>query len=335
MNRAARPTFTVLAAIALAVTRAAFPAAVAAHPPDAGTLETVVAFDASKLEMPESVEIDREGNLYVSLSFSGEIRKIAPDGTQTTLAVLPIGPPLSFCGVFFNAVGPITLDRDGNLYASVLACDPANRGIWRISPAGDMELLANTPLSGLPNGIALYRDHLYVADTILGLVWRVPVAGGPAQVWLADPLLAPAGPGQGGANGVQVFRHEILVANSSRGTIVAIPVEPDGQPGTPRVYASLTGAGCDDFAVDVKGSVYCGTAPSNTLVRLDPDGGSEVLLTAADGLDIPTSAVFGKQGTDRFDLYIGNGAYGILGPSNNTPSVMRLHLGVPGAPDLP
>ena len=59
------------------------------------------------------------------------------------------------------------------------------------------------------------------------------------------------------------------------------------------------------------------------------------VLTAADGLDIPTSAVFGKQGRDRFDLYIGNGAYSVLGPSNNTPSIMRLHLGVPGAPDHP
>ena len=327
MRRAVRTTLPLLALAALT----ALPFDAAAHPPDAGTLETVVAFDAAALEMPESVEIDREGNLYVSLSFSGEVRKIAPDGTQSTLAVFPIGPPLSFCGVFFNAVGPITLDRDGNLYASVLACDAANRGVWKVSPDGTMELLANTPLTGLPNGIALLGDYLYVADTILGLVWRVPVAGGTAEVWSDDPLLAPAGPGQGGANGVQVFRHELLVANSSQGTIVAIPVEPDGSPGTPRVYATLAGAGCDDFAVDVKGSVYCTTAPFNTLVRLDRDGTSEVLLTAADGLDIPTSAVFGRKGQGRFDLYIGNGAYNVLGPSNNTPSIMRLHLGVPGA----
>jgi hypothetical protein len=37
------------------------PAAALAHPPDAGTLETVVSLDASQLEMPESLEIDREG----------------------------------------------------------------------------------------------------------------------------------------------------------------------------------------------------------------------------------------------------------------------------------
>ena len=329
MSRILRISFGITFAAALAF----LPVPAMAHPPDAGTLETVVAFDPSQLEMPESIEIDREGNLYVSLSFSGEIRKIAPDGTQTTVAVLPIGPPLSFCGVFLNAVGPITLDRKGNLYASVLACDADKRGVWKIAPDGTAEILATTPLSGLPNGIGLLGDYLYVADTILGVIWRVPVEGGTAEVWLDDPLLKPAAPGQGGANGLNVFRGEILVANSSQGTIVAIPVNPDGTAGEPRVYATApAGFGCDDFALDVHGSVYCPTAPTNTLLRLDPDGTSEVLLTAADGLDIPTDAVFGRTGRDRFNLYITNGAYGILGPSQNMPSVMKLHLGVPGAP---
>jgi sugar lactone lactonase YvrE len=302
-----------------------------AHPPDAGTLDTVVSFDPALLEMPESIGVDREGNLYVSLSFSGEIRKIAPDGTQSTVAVLPIGPPLSFCGVFLNAVGPITLDRDGTLYASVLACDADKRGVWKISPAGSMELLATTPLSGLPNGIALYRDFLYVADTFLGVIWRVPVEGGTAEVWSDHPLLQPPGPGAPGPNGVQLFHNEIWVANTGQNTIVAIRVRPDGTAGEPRVVA-VTPTGCDDFAVDVRGSIYCTTAPGNTLVRIDRDGTTEVLLTAEDGLDIPTAATFGRKGQDRLNLYVTNGAYSVLGPSNETPSVMRLHLGVPGAP---
>jgi sugar lactone lactonase YvrE len=309
---------------------ALLPAVAGAHPPDAGTLETVVSFDPSLLELPESIDIDRDGNLYVSLSFSGELRKIAPDGTQTTLAVFSIGPPLSFCGAFFNAVGPVTLGPDGNLYVSVLACDPTLRGVWRVTPEGETELLATTPLEGLPNGIAYHRGFLYVADTLLGLIWRVPAEGGVAEVWLEHPLVATAGPGLPGPNGVQIFRNELLVANTGQGTIVAIPLRPDGSAGEPRVYAS--GYACDDFAVDVRGSIYCTTAPGNTLVRLDPDGTSEVLLTAADGLDIPTAAVFGKKGQDRFNLYITNGAYFFLGPSNLSPSVMRLHLAVPGAP---
>jgi sugar lactone lactonase YvrE len=309
---------------------AVLPTGAAAHPPDAGTLEMIRAFDASQLEMPESIVVDREGNLYVSLSFRGEVRKITPEGAESSAAVFPIGAPLSFCGVFFNAVGPITLDDQGNLYASVIACDPANRGVWRVSPGGEMKLLATLPLTGLPNGIALFRDHLYVADTILGVIWRVPAAGGAAELWLDHPLLKPAGPGQPGANGLQVFRHELYVANSSQRTFVAITPNRDGTPGEPRVYVT-TPDGCDDFALDVRGSVYCPTAPANTLLRIDPDGTSEVLLTQADGLDIPTAAAFGRKGPGRFDLYITNGAYFFL-PNQGSPSVMRLHLGVPGAP---
>lgn len=322
----------------LALTLALFlPAALAAHPPDAPSVETVALFDAAGLETPESLAIDRHGNVYVSLAFAGEIRKIEPDGTQSTVALLPIGPPLSFCGPFFNAVGPITLDpQERTLYASVPACDPANRGVWRIPLDGDEpELLATLPLAGLPNGIAFYRGSLYVADTVLGVIWRVPAAGGTAQVWLDHPSLKgdfsnPAAPIPG-ANGLRIFRNRLYVANSGAGTILEIRFGRRDAATTPQVYARTpSGTGCDDFAFDVLGRVYCGTGPGNTLVRLDLDGSSEVLLTAADGLDIPTSAVFGQRGRDRFDLYITNAAFPTF-PTNFRASLMRLHLAVPGA----
>src|SRR5437762_3424793 len=35
---------------------------------------------------PESIAIDKEGNTYVAMFPTGEVRKIAPDGTQSTLA---------------------------------------------------------------------------------------------------------------------------------------------------------------------------------------------------------------------------------------------------------
>lgn len=317
----------------LALTLALLPSApLAAHPPDAGTVETLALFNAAALETPESLAMDRDGNVYITLALTGEVRKVAPDGTQSTHALIPIGPPGSICGVFLNGLTGITIDHFGNLYASAAACDPANRGVWKIAPDGSIEILATLPLTGLPNGIVLRRDQIYVADTILGVIWRLPAEGGTAEIWLDDPLIAPPAPGAGGANGLQYFRGELYAANTGTGQIIAVPINPDGTAGTPRVHATLPGGvGCDDFALDFHGSLYCTTNPFNTVVRIDPDGTSEVLLTAADGLDGPTAAIFGRKGTDRFNLYITNGAFPGL-TTTFQPSLMRLHLGVPGEP---
>ena len=293
-------------------------------------VQTVARFDASRFETPESLVFDRAGNRYLSLALAGEIRKIAPNGAQTVFARLPIGPPLTICGGFFNGVTGLEIDRQGTVYASVAACDPASRGVWAISPNGSARVLATLPLAALPNGLALRQGQLYVADTLQGLLWRVPAAGGTATVWLDDPLLKPR-PGGGGPNGVNLFRGELYVANTDLGTIVAVPFGRRGEAGPPRVHATLpAGFGCDDFDFDLLGRIYCATGPANALVRLDLDGSAETLLTAADGLDGPTDVVFGRVGLDRFNLYIANGAFPFASTTLRS-SLLKVALPVPGA----
>src|SRR4051812_11983549 len=148
--------------------------------------ETVVSFDATKLETPENLVFDRAGNLYISLALTGEIRKIAPNGTQSTFAQLPLGAPLTPCGALVNIMGGLALDEHGNLYVPVGSCDLANRGIWKVSASGQMRILAHLPLAALPNGIALHHGQLYVADSALGRVWTLPVEGGTPTVWIQD-----------------------------------------------------------------------------------------------------------------------------------------------------
>ena len=303
-----------------------------AHPPDVGTVETIALFNAAALETPESIAILPDGTKYISLALTGEIRTIAPDGTQSTHAVLPIGAPLTPCFGFLAGMTGLEQDYDGNLYVSVASCILANRGVWKVTPDGTATLLANLPGSALPNGIALHRGQLYVADSF-GLVWRVPATGGTAEVWADDPLLKPA-PNAAfpGPNGLQVFLGEIYVSNSDQGTILAIPIKPNGTAGRIRVHATLPDdLGCDDFAFDILGNLYCTTDPFNKLLRIFPDGSFTTLLTATDGLDGPTAAAFGRQGQDRFNLYITNAAFPFFSTTHH-PSLMRLHLEVPGWP---
>src|SRR4029453_13507305 len=61
-------------------------------PAHAAEIETLVAFDPTAGELPGGVAIDARGNIFVSLTAPvSEIRKIAPNGEQTTLVDLGIG----------------------------------------------------------------------------------------------------------------------------------------------------------------------------------------------------------------------------------------------------
>lgn len=293
--------------------------------------ETLVLFDAAALETPESIVFDRHDNAYITLALTGEIRKITPDLQQSTVAFMPIGAP---CGPVPTVALGLAMDRRDELYVAIAACDPANNGLWHVNTdTGDITLLAQAPSGTVLNGIDVYRGWIYAADTFDGLVWRAPITGGTLEVWADDPLLKrPDGSPFPGPNGLRVFRRKVYVANSSTGDIVAIPIRFGANAGQPFVFATLPAPqGCDEFAFDVRGSIYCTTDPFNTVVRLDRNGATEVLLTADDLLDGPTSAAFGRRGRNRFNLYITNAAF----PQFTTtfrPSLMVLPLDIPGAP---
>ena len=303
-----------------------------AHPLEVGTVETVALFNAAALETPERIAILPDGTKYISLARIGEIRKIAPDGTQSIHARLPIDKPHSPCFGFIATMGGLEQDHDGNLYVSVASCTLADRGVWKVALDGTMTLLANLPGSALPNGIALHRGQLYVADAF-GPIWRVPAAGGIAKVWADDARLKPTPNAPfPGPHSLRIFQSEIYVSNSDQGTILAIPIKLNGMPGRIRVHATLPdNLGCDDFAFDVRANLYCTTDPFDKLLRIFPDGSFEILLTAANGLDYPTAAAFGRHGQDRFNLYITNAAFPFFSATQR-PSLMRLHLEVPGWP---
>lgn len=289
-------------------------------------VETVVLFDAAAGETPESIVFDQQDNAYISLALLGEIRKVAPDGTTSSLAFLPIGAP---CGDIPTVLLGLAIDRHDRIYAAVSACDPANHGIWRVSTqTGAAKLVGNLPPFVVGNGVAVHRGWIYVADTFGGKVWRLPKAGGLAEIWSEDPLLArPPDAVFPGPNGLRVFRNKVYVANSDTGIIVRIPIR-QGMAGRARVHATQ---GCDEFTFDLKGSIYCTTDPFNTVVRLDRDGGSEILATAADLLDGPTSAAFGRRAGNSRWLYVTNAAF----PRFTTtfrPSLMRIRVGARGAP---
>ncbi|MCU0657858.1 MAG: hypothetical protein MUF64_22130 [Polyangiaceae bacterium] len=309
------------------------PATAQAHLPPVTKVETVAVFDQSALETPEDVYVDLQGNRYVSLAMKGEVRRIAPDGQQSTYATLPLGPTGVFCSGFFAILGPITFDPQGNLYASVASCDPDNRGIWKVAPDGEQTQLARLPFESFPNGIAYRLGKVYVADSNLSLIWRVDAddcESEGAEVWVSDPLLSRKVAGQGfpGANGIQFFGDKLFTVNSDRATVVSIPFRWNGKAGKPSLYAT-TPVGCDDFAFDLVGNLYCASF-FDQVIRVRPNGTSEVILQGGT-LDGPTSIAFGRTWGDFLDIYVSSASF-IGFSSQNAPKLERYRVGLPGAP---
>ena len=294
--------------------------------PAASHAQTV--FDRTLGELPEGIAIDRDGTIYVTLSPRGEIRRIAPDGSQSTLA--QISPP----GAGFGPLG-LAFDRDGDLYVTAGTFDPASSGVYRVSTDdGTSERVAGSSAIVLPNAIAFDgQGRMYVTDSATGSVYRA-VGDGPLALWLTDPRLAGDGSfGFGvplGANGIAYRQGSLYVAATELGRIMRIPVASDGTAGTPQVYAeSAQLVGADGLAFDVHGNLYVSANAQNKLVRLSPGGAIQTLATATDGLDFPAGIAFGRGSLGHASVFIVNFAIGAPGAG---PSISEIDVGIAGQP---
>ena len=101
-----------------------------------------------------------DGALYVADGVY--VRRVAPDGTVTTLG----GRPLTERRWDEDLLG-IAVDASGDVYAA----DHAGRRILQISPAGAVTIVLRTGPLWTPTGIAVASDGLYVLEHL-----RMPLA---------------------------------------------------------------------------------------------------------------------------------------------------------------
>ena len=322
MNRIAKITSFVLALAGLA--------GIVVH---AASITPVVTF--APPNFPESIAIDEEGNTYVSMFASGEIRKITADGTQSMLAVLGSGPTTPFPG---RRLTGLAVDARGNIYAA-LNDVAGTRGIWQISRRGEAALVTALPLAGLLNGLAFdARDNLYVSDSLAGKIYRV-ARDGSVTDWSADPLLKGLNPtscgsfpSAGGANGVSFDKHgDMFVVNTTIGAVVRIPVAKNGSAEVANYFAGPTCDlwGADGTAFDKKDNLYVAVNIQRKIVRIDPNGNLDTLATApADTLYGPAAIAFGTRKGTRKQIFIANFAIPPFG--GGIPGVVTMDVGVRG-----
>ncbi|MET8080646.1 hypothetical protein [Streptomyces sp. NPDC005303] len=301
-----RFTFTVISATAAAVVVSApYASATTEHAdarPAVTHVKTVAAFDFAVGDVPENITVAPDNSLTVSMvgAPAGErpaLVRISPSGHRMVLVTGQKGD-----GITGNTRG-----HDGTVYYNVWSSDASRNGVWKLAPGGTPHRIAALPLGGVPNGLAIdpAGRTLYVADSQKGTVWAVPVAGGRATAWLADPALAieESAPVPYGANGLRFHNGAVWVSNLSKGTLLRIPVTATGVPGRIHTVADgLTGVDDFNFLSERSNVVFAALNTQNKVAVVFPDGTTKTVLTASDGLASPTAtAVRGKQ------LYITDG----------------------------
>ncbi|MGC4074206.1 MAG: SMP-30/gluconolactonase/LRE family protein [Nibricoccus sp.] len=279
----------------------------------AQALRPVAWFDGEQTEFPESIAIDRHGNLYLSLTMAQGIKKITPQGTQSDFAHIPDDWLLG-----------LTFDPAGNLVAA------GALGIWKVSPAGCVWLFATVPGHHSLNDLVYdRRGNLYVTDDELGVIWKIDSGGG-AAIWSDDPLFKatdPAYPFPVGCNGIAFSRDQktLYVTNTSDGYLLAVDVKPNGAAGPVSVVAAdarLIGA--DGIKTDDADNVYVAQNIQRKILRIKKTG---QINTLAEGglLSFPTSLVFGR-GRDAATFFICNNGDAFFSDTPSGQGVLRLDL---------
>ncbi|MGW7427675.1 SMP-30/gluconolactonase/LRE family protein [Streptomyces sp. NPDC054813] len=309
--------------IALAVTAAAAvlgsapSASAGTGHPDRGSVvtdvQTAAKFDFAAGEIPENITANPDGSMTLSMlgscavcqrTHGPELMRISPSGARTVLVTGQVG----------EAISGNTRGSDGTVYYSLWAPGNAARnGVYKLLPDGTPQRIAALPADTGPNGLAIdpAGRTLYIADSLKGIIWSVPLSGGSVTPWLTDAALAPV-PTEAlpiGANGLRFHNDTLWVSNFNKGTLLRVPVTGTGAAGPIRLVASGL-PNIDDLSFltprsDVVFAAQNGSSSQNgpdRVVVIYPNGTYKPVLTSVDGLASPSAtAVRGDR------LYITDG----------------------------
>ncbi|WP_371865253.1 SMP-30/gluconolactonase/LRE family protein [Massilia eburnea] len=243
---------------------------------------------AASFNTPSGIALDKKGNVYVADTGNHAIRKIAADGTVSTLAGSGIAGFADGQGAQAQFNGPVgvAVDEDGIVYVA----DTYNDRIRRIAPDGTVTTLAGNGQPDLadgigeaaqfdtPCGIAVGKDGIYIADSRNDAIRRINPDGSVITLALTpatekDALLR--------RPMALALTHDgfIYIAVASRGRLLQMAPDgalaglPDAQhPADPATGMDgiIQGYGPRSLAMAANGTLLLADGPAQRLHRIVP-----------------------------------------------------------------
>ena len=239
---------------------------------------------------------------------------VGPNGQQKQLTTISGGAFGTGIGIAYDVNHVLNVALPGSFgpppQGTVLTVTPSGKQVRPVP--GSEGMVA-------PDGFGLDQatGALYATDIFGNSLWRIG-ADGTARLWTSvatNPLLVLP-------DGVKVFDGAVYVSIEA-GTILRIPIKPDGSAGTAQVWAQVPGAFFDDLTLDDRtGDVYVSRLDTNELLQITPGGAVTAIATNADGLlgAANMSLIHVGQNTviylaNSSEDFLGTGATSSVGPA--------------------
>jgi len=233
------------------------------------------------LNHPSGAAVDAAGNLYIADRDNHRVRRVASDGTITTIAP----------SVAWSAASGVSVDAAGNIYV----VDTGVKQVVRITPAGTAQLVAPHLLTGPVAAVADPMGNIYIADAGAGVIRMVDTAG--AVSTLAGNLAGPHGLALDGAG--HLFFTEQDAARVQRLDLVSGSLT-QLAPGTWSIPRGI--------AVNAAGEVFVADTGRQQIVRVDSAGAMTVIAgTGVPGFSGDGGPAESAQLNFPWDVAIGPG----------------------------
>ncbi|PMD51278.1 uncharacterized protein K444DRAFT_656650 [Hyaloscypha bicolor E] len=268
----------------------------------------------------ENIAVSSNGNLLLNLLSTPQLYQLQAlnpvPGSAKLLYTFPYATGLTGIAEIQPDVFAVLA---GNWSIGTFSTTPGSWSVWKVDfrrgrkndPA--VSKITDLTKASFANGMTLLTPgspYLLIADSVLGVVWRLDYLTSEYEIILESPLmLPPPGPIVLGINGIHVFDSSVYFTNSFQGLFARVPVElygPDAGSATGDYVVVANNGPGDDFAFDKEGNAYITQDPSDALELVTRKGMVTVLAGNVNStiLEGDTAASFGRTKWDENVLYV-------------------------------